>query len=80
MKKTVVITGASGNLGKAAVIKFIAEGYAVVATVSPGKALGFDVEGDLVTYEADLTNEMNVADVIRQIVAERRLQLPGQGN
>jgi len=72
MKKTVVITGASGNLGKAAVIKFIAEGYAVVATVSPGKAIGFDVEGDLVTYEADLTNEMNVADVIRQIVAERK--------
>ena len=72
MKKTVIITGASGNLGKAAVEKFIAEGYSVVATVSPGKTLGFETAGDVVTYEADLTNEMNVTEVIRQIIAERK--------
>jgi NAD(P)-dependent dehydrogenase (short-subunit alcohol dehydrogenase family) len=70
MKKTVIITGASGNLGKAAVDKFIAEGYSVVATVSPGKTLGFSVDGDVTTYEADLTNEMEVAEVISQIVTK----------
>lgn len=72
MKRTVIITGASGNLGKAAVDKFIAAGYSVVATVSPGKTLGFETAGDVVTYEADLTNEMNVTEVIRQIIADRK--------
>ena len=34
-KKTVIITGASGNLGQAVVKKFIAEGYFVVGTLVP---------------------------------------------
>ena len=45
MKKNVLITGASGNLGKATVTKFIKEGYKVIATVTPGKTLGFSVDG-----------------------------------
>ncbi|MEO7988795.1 MAG: SDR family NAD(P)-dependent oxidoreductase [Chryseolinea sp.] len=68
MKKNVIITGASGNLGKASVEKFIQDGYKVIATVSPGKTLGFDVTGDLEIVEADLTNEKNVEDAIAQIV------------
>ena len=68
MKKLVFITGASGNLGKAAVEKFIAEGYKVVATVSPGKDLGFEVAGDVETVEADLTNEKNVEEVVQKTI------------
>jgi NAD(P)-dependent dehydrogenase (short-subunit alcohol dehydrogenase family) len=68
MKKNVLITGASGNLGKAAVEKFIAEGYKVIATVTPGKGLGFDVPGDVETFEADLTNEKNVEEVVQKII------------
>jgi len=68
MKKNVFITGASGNLGKAAVQKFASEGYQVVATVSPGKNLGFDVTGDVETVEADLTDEKNVEQVITKII------------
>ncbi|MEO7988515.1 MAG: SDR family NAD(P)-dependent oxidoreductase [Chryseolinea sp.] len=68
MKKNVLITGASGNLGKAAVEKFIAEGYKVVATVSPGKKLGFEVAGNAETFEADLTDEKNVEDVVSKII------------
>jgi NAD(P)-dependent dehydrogenase (short-subunit alcohol dehydrogenase family) len=68
MKKNVMITGASGNLGRAAVEKFIIEGYKVVATVSPGKGLGFEVAGNVETVEADLTNEKNVGEVVRKII------------
>ena len=68
MKKNVIITGASGNLGKAAVEKFLEEGYNVIATVSPGKTLGFEVVGDVKTMEADLTNEKGVEEVINQVV------------
>ncbi len=70
MKKNVLITGASGNLGKAAVEKFMAEGYKVVATVSPGKKLGFEVAGDVETFEADLTDEKNVESAIAKIIGE----------
>ena len=48
--KTVIITGAAGNLGKACVEKFLAEGYKVIATVTPGKTLGYEVKGDIETY------------------------------
>lgn len=70
--KNVLITGASGNLGKATVEKFLAEGYHVIATVSPGKSLGYEVTGALTTYEADLTNEMSVEEVIRKIIVNHQ--------
>lgn len=68
--KKVLITGASGNLGKVSVEKFLKEGYTVLATVTPGKTLGFDVDGDLQTYEADLTDEKSVSAVVAAIVAQ----------
>jgi NAD(P)-dependent dehydrogenase (short-subunit alcohol dehydrogenase family) len=66
--KSVIITGASGNLGKACVDKFIQAGYNVIATVSPGKALGFEVTGSLETFEADLTDEVSAEKVIADII------------
>ena len=69
MKKNVLITGASGNLGKATVEKFLKEGYNVLATVTPGKALEFQAPG-VQLYEADLTDENSVNVVIKQIVAD----------
>jgi NAD(P)-dependent dehydrogenase (short-subunit alcohol dehydrogenase family) len=68
MKKTVLITGASGNLGKATVLKFISEGYKVIATVSPGKSLGYSVDGEIHEYEADLTNESSADSAIKEII------------
>ena len=67
--KTVIITGASGNLGKACVEKFLQEGYRVIATTSPGKTLGFEVNGTVETYEADLTDEKSVEQVVARIIA-----------
>jgi NAD(P)-dependent dehydrogenase (short-subunit alcohol dehydrogenase family) len=70
MKKNVLITGASGNLGKATVLKLISEGYNVIATVGPGKSLEFSVEGEIDEYEADLTDEKSVEQIIKKIFAE----------
>ena len=70
--KTVIITGAAGNLGKASVEKFIAEGYKVIATVTPGKTLGFEVNGPVETYDADLSDEKSVDAVVSQIIAKHK--------
>lgn len=70
--KTVLITGASGNLGKASVEKFLAEGYKVVAIVSPDKALGYELP-NVDIYEADLTNETSIENVITTIASKNRI-------
>lgn len=69
MKKNVLITGASGNLGKATVDKFINDGYNVIATVTPGKSLGFTAVG-VTVYEADLTDEKSVDTVVKKVIAD----------
>lgn len=67
--KTVIITGAAGNLGQTVVKKFAVNGYQVIATVSPGKTLGYDVPGKIDVYEADLTNEVHVVKLVSQWAA-----------
>ena len=68
--KTVLITGASGNLGKACVEKFVADGYNVIATVTPGRTLGFEGKGKVETYDADLSDEKGVEAVISEMIAK----------
>ena len=70
MKKKALITGATGNLGKATVQRFIADGYTVIATVTPGKSLDFPVDGELYEYEINLTDEQSVNSVIQKIISE----------
>ncbi len=71
--KTVLITGATGNLGKACVEKFLAEGYKVLAILSPGKNLGDDLHG-VDIYEADLTNEASVEKIISAITSTHKIE------
>lgn len=68
MKKTVFITGASGNLGKATVEVFLQKGYTVLATVSPGKKLSFTPSRPVDTYECDLTDEQAAKDVVTRAI------------
>src|SRR5688572_6957120 len=72
MKKIILITGASGNLGKASVEKFLSEGYTVVATVEANKGLGFEATGDIKTYEANLMDEKAVEGVISKIISDHK--------
>lgn len=60
MQKNVIITGAAGNLGKAVVEKFISLDYNVIATVSPGKKLGYDTPAPVDIHELDLTDQVAV--------------------
>jgi len=68
-KKTIIVTGASGNLGQATVRKFAADGYRVIAIVSAGKQLNYPVEGDVTTHALDVTNEANVALFTREVLS-----------
>jgi NAD(P)-dependent dehydrogenase (short-subunit alcohol dehydrogenase family) len=71
MAKTIFISGASGNLGKATVEKFLAEGHQVIATVSPGKGLGF-MANRLQTVEVDLANEKSVDATIQSVITKNK--------
>jgi NAD(P)-dependent dehydrogenase (short-subunit alcohol dehydrogenase family) len=70
--KTVIITGAAGNLGKACVERFLADGYKVIATVTPGKDLGYQVKGHVETYDADLSDEQAVSQIVSEIVSKHK--------
>ncbi|NTV45699.1 MAG: SDR family NAD(P)-dependent oxidoreductase [Chlorobiales bacterium] len=69
LRKKVIITGASGNLGMAVTAKFLAEGYAVIATVEPGK----DEEKALLYSLTDTAEalEVHVVDVLKEAAAEK---------
>lgn len=70
MKKNILITGAAGNLGKAVVERFLADGHRVMAIDSPGRAMVFGVKGDIATYAVDLMQEKTVEEVIRTIASK----------
>jgi NAD(P)-dependent dehydrogenase (short-subunit alcohol dehydrogenase family) len=67
--KNILITGASGNLGQATVKKFLSEGHRVIATVTRGSGLPFKTEGELVTFEVDLSDENAVNSLVHDIIA-----------
>lgn len=70
MQKTVLITGAAGNLGRAVVNRFADEGYRVVAAVRPGSAPDLDKRGNVTIKEADLTDETSVEKLVAYTAAE----------
>lgn len=66
MKKTIIITGAGGALGKACVARFSREDYDIIGTLSPGK--NAPDTGKNVRYaNVDLANERSVNDWIKNI-------------
>jgi NAD(P)-dependent dehydrogenase (short-subunit alcohol dehydrogenase family) len=67
MPKNVLITGASGNLGRSTVDTFLRDGYNVIVTVTPGKKSDFPAGKHLTSYEADLTNEKVTEEVVKLI-------------
>jgi NAD(P)-dependent dehydrogenase (short-subunit alcohol dehydrogenase family) len=68
MQKNVIITGAAGNLGEAAVKKFLALDYTVIVTVSPGKKLGYDTPAPVDLHELDLTDETAVEKFAKRVI------------
>jgi NAD(P)-dependent dehydrogenase (short-subunit alcohol dehydrogenase family) len=69
--KTIIVTGASGNLGQAVVKKFLGENYFVVGTVIPNETMIIDIHGkNFETAVVDLTNE-DAARQFADLVVEK---------
>ena len=68
MKKNVIITGASGNLGGACVQRFANDGYQVIAVVPPGDKLRFDAPQNVAVVEADLLNEKSSEEFVGTVI------------
>jgi NAD(P)-dependent dehydrogenase (short-subunit alcohol dehydrogenase family) len=55
--KTVIVSGASGNLGHAVITKFLANDYKVIGTVTVNETLSFSSHKNFVAGVVDLTKE-----------------------
>lgn len=66
MQKVALITGATGNLGKAVVREFLNAGYRVVGTVEPGQSV--DKTSDVHYLEANLGDERAAGRVVASVV------------
>ena len=72
--KTVIITGASGNLGTAVTKEFLDKGYRVLATVSSEQARSdFYSHPNLDIYAVNLTNEIETTAFIQKIIQKYKV-------
>jgi NAD(P)-dependent dehydrogenase (short-subunit alcohol dehydrogenase family) len=70
MPKTIIITGANGNLGVATVKKFLDEGYKVIAVSHSGEHLGFAAAHDnFVLREVDLADEAATTAFAEELIS-----------
>jgi NAD(P)-dependent dehydrogenase (short-subunit alcohol dehydrogenase family) len=69
MPKTILITGANGNLGSVTVKKFLDEGYQVIAVDQSGTHLGFAASNSNFQLKSvDLTDEKKMDDFVEEAV------------
>lgn len=69
--QTIIVTGASGNLGQAVVKKFLDEGYRVIGTVIPNDPVPFNISNEnFKKLVVDLGNENEAEECIKNIVSE----------
>lgn len=70
--KTVIVTGATGNMGQAVVRKFISEGYFVIGTAIPNDTTPLDFPPDkFEKIVVDLMSEDNSQQFIETVLAKR---------
>jgi NAD(P)-dependent dehydrogenase (short-subunit alcohol dehydrogenase family) len=66
----VLVTGASGNLGKAVIDRFLEAQDRVSAIVIPGDKAPLEIESSLFSkFEADLGNEEQAGETVRSIIS-----------
>lgn len=69
MNKTVIITGANGNLGTAVVEKFLSAGWQVIATVAQaGEIESMTKHPKLDARAVNLTNETETAEFVQSVI------------
>jgi len=73
MSKTVIITGATGNLGSAVTKKFLAEGYTVIATVTSEESKKELPQSDKLQAEiVNLTDENETENLVQRTIAQHK--------
>ncbi len=68
---TVIVSGASGNMGQAVINKFLAEGYNVVGTVVPNDPVQIKLATNAENFEpvvVDLMNEEGAGKFITEVI------------
>jgi len=71
MNKTVIVTGASGNMGQAVVKKFINSGFKVIGTVVPNDPVILDFPADkFEKVVVDLTNENDSQKFVDAVISK----------
>jgi NAD(P)-dependent dehydrogenase (short-subunit alcohol dehydrogenase family) len=71
MPKTIIITGANGNLGTVTVKKFLAEGYRVIAVDHSGTHLDFAKGNpDFELRSVNLVNESEVNSFVQEVISK----------
>ena len=69
--KTIIVTGASGNMGQAVVKKFLAEGYQVVGTIIPNDPVPFEIDdAKLEKVIVDLMDEVDSEKFVLNVIAK----------
>jgi NAD(P)-dependent dehydrogenase (short-subunit alcohol dehydrogenase family) len=67
--KTVIVTGASGNMGQAVIKKFLAEGYQVVGTIVPNDPVPLAIDdANLEKVNVDLMSEDGAEKFVQQVI------------
>lgn len=69
--KTIIVTGASGNLGQAVVKKFLSDGYNVIGTVIPNDPAIIDInDSKFEKAVVDLLNEEDSQKFIESVISK----------
>ena len=67
MKRTVLISGASGNLGAGVLQKFLEEDFQIAALDSPRSASSINETTQLRSFPVDLMDEKRVGEVVEEV-------------
>lgn len=67
--KTVIVTGASGNMGQAVVKKFLSEGYKVIGTAVPNDPASLDIDNaNFEKVTVDLMSEEDSEKFVKSMI------------
>ncbi len=68
MSRTILITGATGNLGGAVLKKFLENDFQIAALVSDRRTNNLKATAKLKTFPLDLLDENKVQQAVKQVV------------
>lgn len=70
--QTLLLTGASGNLGQAVIRKFLAEGFYILGTILPGDPVHIDINHTAFeTFPVDLLDEQAASALVLSFAEKR---------